>query len=121
LDALTIKQTVAFTRRFNSQLHFVHVGPAGEPAVDLEKKLFEINYVYADAEMPFIFSKVVGDDVVEGLHQYAYDHRIGLFVFVTHHRSFWDKLMHHSVSKDMLLHTGIPILLIHADGDTIEE
>jgi nucleotide-binding universal stress UspA family protein len=117
LDAPTIKQTVAFTRRFNSQLHFVHVGPAGEPAVELEKKLFEINYVYADPEMPFIFSKVVSDDVVEGLHQYAFEHRVDLFVFVTHHRSFWDNLMHHSVSKDMLLHTGIPILLIHADGD----
>lgn len=118
LDPLTIKQTVAFSRRFNSQLHFVHVGPAGEKSTDLEKRLFEINYVYADPNMPFIFNKIVGDKVVEGLHEYAFEHRINLFVFVTHHRSFWDELLHHSISKEMLLHTSTPVLVIHADTDT---
>ncbi|MDX2135108.1 MAG: universal stress protein [Saprospiraceae bacterium] len=120
LEALTIKQTVAFARRFNSQLHFVHVGRPGEEGVDLEKKLFEINYIYADPEMPFLFSKVTGEDVVESLHEYAFHHHIGLFVFVTHHRSFWDNLLHHSISKDMLLHTGIPVLIIHSDSDSKE-
>lgn len=117
LDPLTIKQTVSFARRFNSQLHFVHVGPAGENGVDLEKKLFEINYVYADANMPFIFKKIIGENVVESLHDYAFEHRINLFVFVTLHRSFWEELLHHSVSKDMLLHTSTPVLVIHSDTD----
>lgn len=118
LDPLTIKQTVAFARRFNGQLHFVHVGQPTEKGVDLEKKLFEINYVYADPEMPFVFSKVVGENVVESLHEYAFEHRIDLFVFVTHARSFWDELLHHSISKDMLLHTNTPVLVIHAETDT---
>ena len=117
LDPLTIKQTVAFSRRFNAQLHFVHVGQPGETGVDLEKKLFEINYVYADPEMPFIFSKIVGADIVESLHEYAFEHRIDLFVFVTHQRSFWEDLLHHSISKDMLLHTNTPVMVIHAEAD----
>ncbi len=117
LDPLTIKQTVAFSRRFNSQLHFVHVGQADEKGVDLEKKLFEINYVYSDANMPFIFSKIIGDNVVESLHEYAFEHRINLFVFVTQHRSFWSEMLHHSISKEMLLHTSTPVLVIHADSD----
>lgn len=117
LDPLTVKQTVAFARRFNGQLHFVHVGEAGEKGVDLEKKLFEINYVYADPEMPFLFSKIVGANIVESLHDYAFEHRIDLFVFVTHQRAFWDDLLHHSISKDMLLHTNTPVLVIHADTD----
>jgi nucleotide-binding universal stress UspA family protein len=117
LDPLTIKQTVSFARRFNSQLHFVHVGQPGAEGVDLEKKLFEINYVYADTNMPFIFSKIIGENVVESLHDYAFEHRINLFVFVTHHRSFWEDLLHHSISKEMLLHTSTPVLVIHADTD----
>lgn len=117
LDPLTVKQTVAFARRFKGQLHFVHVGQAGEKGADLEKKLFEINYVYADPEKPFIFSKIVGTNVVESLHEYAFEHRIDLFVFVTHQRSFWADLLHHSISKDMLLHTNTPVLVIHAEGD----
>lgn len=117
LDPLTVKQTVAFARRFKGQLHFVHVGQPGEKGVDLEKKLFEINYVYADPDMPFIFTKIVGDNVVECLHEYAFEHRIDLFVFVTHQRSFWGDLLHHSISKDMLLHTNTPLLVIHAEAD----
>ncbi len=118
LDPLTVKQTVAFARHFKGQLHFVHVGPAGESGDELEKRLFEVNYVYADPAMPFVFSKVVGDDVVGSLHEYAYEHRIDLFVFVTHQRSFWEELLHHSISKEMLLHTSSPVLIIHADADT---
>lgn len=117
LDPLTVKQTVAFARRFNGQLHFVHAGEPGEKGVDMEKKLFEINYVYSDPERPFIFSKVVGNNVVESLHEYAFEHRIDLFVFVTHRRSFWDEVLHHSISKDMLLHTSTPVLVIHAEAD----
>jgi len=116
LDALTIKQTVAFARRFNSQLHFVQVGQAGEKGSDLEKKLFEINYVYADPDMPFLYNRIVGDDLVESLHHYAFQHRVGLFVFVTHQRAFWENLLHRSMTKEMLLHTGIPVLIIHADN-----
>ena len=117
LDPLTVKQTVAFSRRFNSQLHFVHVGQPGEKGTDLEKKLFEINYVYADANMPFIFNRIVAENVVEGLHEYAFENKINLFVFVTHHRSFWEDLLHRSISKEMLLHTSTPVLVIHADTD----
>jgi len=117
LDPLTVKQTVAFARHFNGQLHFVHAGQAGESGEELEKKLFEVNYVYSDPARPFIFSKVVGEDVVGSLHEYAYDHRIDLFVFVTHRRSFWEELLHHSISKEMLLHTSSPVLIIHADAD----
>lgn len=117
LDPLTIKQTVAFARRFNGQLHFVHAGEASETGADLEKRLFEINYVYADPDMPFIFNRVIGENIVESLHEYAFEHRIGLFVFVTHHRSFWEDLLHHSISKEMLLHTSTPVLVIHADSD----
>lgn len=117
LDPLTVKQTVAFAHKLNGQLHFVHAGPAGESGGDLEKKLFEINYVYSDAERPFLFSRVIGDNVVESLHEYAFEHRIDLFVFVTHQRSFWDDLLHHSISKEMLLHTSSPVLIIQAEGD----
>ncbi|MBK9335897.1 MAG: universal stress protein [Lewinellaceae bacterium] len=117
LDPLTVKQTVTFARRLEGQLHFVHAGQAGETGVDLEKKLFEINYVYADPGKPFIFSKVIGANVVESLHEYAFEHRIDLFVFVTHQRSFWEDVLHHSISKEMLLHTSSPVLIIHAESD----
>lgn len=120
LDALAIKQTVTFARRFSGQMHFVHVGPPGEQGVDLERKLFEINYIYSDPEMPFIFQKIVGEDVIDAMHEYAFMQRTDLFIFVTHHRSFWESILHRSISKEMLLHTSAPVLVIHAENDILE-
>lgn len=120
LDALAIKQTVTFARRFKGQMHFVHVGPPDEQGVDMERKLFEINYIYADPEMPFIFQKIVGEDVIDTLHEYAFSQRIDLFIFVTHQRSFWESILHRSMSKEMLLHTSAPVLVIHAENDILE-
>lgn len=120
LDALRIKQAVAFVQRFGGRTHFVHVGPAGEEKVDLERKLFELDYEHTDPENPFLFSKMVGDDVVEQLNEYAYQHRIDLMVFVTHQRGFWETLMHKSITRKALLGAGLPILIMHSDDDMLK-
>ncbi|MBX2893617.1 MAG: universal stress protein [Saprospiraceae bacterium] len=117
LDALRVKQAVAFVQRFGGRVHFVHVGPAGEEGLDLERKLFEVDYQRSEPEHPFIFNKVIGDDVVEQLNDYAFQHGIDLMVFVTHQRSFWENLLHKSVTRKALLGAGLPMLIMHADDD----
>lgn len=119
LDALRIKQAVAFAQRFKSQLHFVHVGKPGEKGVDLERKLFEINYRYSNADFPFHFTNMVGDDVVEQLYEYTQTHKVDVLAFVTHQRSFWDNILHHSITRDVLFDTFTPVLVMHADNDMI--
>lgn len=115
-DPESVAQTLAFARRLGGQVHFVHVSPPGETGTEqLEARLRQINDEVGGAGHPFIFSRVIGDDVVEALHEYAFDHRIDLFVFVTHQRSFWAELLHHSITREMLLHTSTPVLVIHTD------
>lgn len=120
LDALRIKQVVAFIQRFGGRIHFVHVGPPGEEGLDLERKLFEINYEHAGPEHPFLFSKIVGDDIVEQLNEYAYEQRIDLMVFVTHQRGFWESLLHKSITRKALLGAGLPMLVMHSDSDMLK-
>lgn len=111
-----VAQTLAFARRLGGQVHFVHVSSPGEAGVeDLEARLHQINDDVSGGTHPFIFSRVIGDDIVEALHEYAFDNRIDLFVFVTHQRSFWAELLHHSITREMLLHTSTPVLVIHTD------
>lgn len=120
LDALRVKQAVAFIQRFGGQIHFVHVGPAAEEGVVLERKLFELDYEHSDPEQPFIFNKMVGDDVVEQLNEYAFQHGIDLMVFVTHHRGFWETLLHRSITRKALLGAGLPMLVMHSDDDMLK-
>ncbi len=112
-----VAQVLAFARRLGGQVHFVHVSPPGKSeAEQLEVRLREIHAAEASPDHPFRFSRVVGDDIVEALNEYAFDHRIDLFVFATHQRSFWSELLHHSITREMLLHTSMPVLVLHT-GD----
>lgn len=120
LDALRIKQAVAFIQRFGGQIHFVHVGPAGEEGLDLERKLFELDYEHSGPEHSFVFNKMVGDDVVEQLNEYAFQYKIDLMVFVTHQRGFWETLLHKSVTRKALLGAGVPVLVMHSDADMLK-
>jgi len=119
LNPLSVQQTVSFTKRFDGQVHFVHVGPGGERDLDQQRERFEASFGDADHGKPFIFSKMVSDDIVGALYEYAFYHRIDLMVFVTHHRAFWDNILHKSVTNEVLASSDIPILVIHSDDDML--
>lgn len=118
-DPEKVKQVVAFSKKFDAQLHFVHVGKVQERGEKLERALFEVNYKYSDPEKPFIFQKMIGDDVTEKLHEYAFYHKTDLFVFVTPRRGFWQNLVHRSKTRDMLLNTHTPVLVVHQFNDLV--
>ncbi len=119
LNPLSVQQTVSFAKRFEGQIHFVHVGPGGERDLDKQRERFEASFGDADYSKPFIFSKMVSDDIVGALYEYAFYHRIDLMVFVTHHRAFWDNILHKSVTNEVLASCDIPILVIHSDDDML--
>ncbi|MCB9306870.1 MAG: universal stress protein [Lewinellaceae bacterium] len=119
LDALRVKQAVNFAKHFGGRLHFVHVGAADEKGLDLERKLFEIHYEHSDPEFPFLFTRVMGDNVVEQLNDYALFHKIDLMILVTHHRSFWEGLLHKSITRKALVGAGVPLLVMHSDDDML--
>jgi nucleotide-binding universal stress UspA family protein len=62
---------------------------------------------------------MVSENVVEALYEYAFYHRIDLLVFVTHHRSFWDNILHKSITNEVLASSDLPLLVIHSDDDML--
>jgi len=119
LNPLSVQQAVSFAKRFEGQIHFVHVGPGGEQDLDTQRERFEAIFKESDYQKPFIFSKMVSEDIVGALYEYAFFHRIDLMVFVTHHRTFWDNILHKSVTNEVLTTSDIPILVIHSDDDML--
>ncbi len=119
LNPLSVQQAVSFAKRFEGQIHFVHVGPGGEQDLDTQRERFEASFKESDYKKPFIFSKMVSEDIVGALYEYAFFHRIDLMVFVTHHRTFWDNILHKSVTNEVLTSSDIPILVIHSDDDML--
>ena len=117
LNELAVQEAVSFAKRFDAQMHFVHVGPGGEKNLEAQRERFEEAFLESGYNKPFIFSKMVSDDIVGAIYEYAFYHRIDLMVFVTHHRAFWDNILHKSVTNEVLSDSKIPILVIHSDDD----
>lgn len=119
LHALSVQEAVAFVTRFDGQIHFVHVGPGGEKSLDEQRERFEAIFTDTGYNKPFVFSKMVSEDIVGALYEYAFYHRIDLLVFVTHHRAFWDNILHKSITNEALATSDLPILIMHSDGDKV--
>lgn len=119
LSTLRIQQAVSFAQHFDGQVHFVHVGPGGEKAAIVVREAFETIYQESQPERPFQFAKMVSDDVTGALYEYAFYHRVELMVFVTHQRSFWENILHHSITREVAASTDLPMLIIHSDDDMV--
>ncbi|MEO0005854.1 MAG: hypothetical protein RJA20_50 [Bacteroidota bacterium] len=117
LNSLSVQQAVSFARRFDGQIHFVHAGPGGEEGLERQRKIFEAEYGSVNPDRPFIFNKMVSEDITGALYEYAFYHRTDLLVFVTHHRKFWENILHKSVTNSALLTSDLPVLVIHSDDD----
>jgi nucleotide-binding universal stress UspA family protein len=115
VNTITVRQAMHFARFFDAQLHFVHVGPATEKDYRPERRLFEMAYHSAHENKPFLFTRILNDAVAPSLYEYARRHNVDLLVFVTHQRSFWESIMHHSITREVAASSQWPILVIHSD------
>lgn len=60
---------------------------------------------------PFHFRK--GKDVTEEVLDYIEDNSFDLLVVVAHQRGFWEGLFHKSISKSLVKHAKLPLLILN--------
>jgi nucleotide-binding universal stress UspA family protein len=115
-----VKEAVNFSKIFKAVLHFIHVHKNDEnPAlnISLEDKLFNILFKDGDPDFAFNMASVDANTISEGLNTYIGENDIDLTILVTHHRNFWERILHKSVTKAMAINTNIPILVFHDDDE----
>jgi nucleotide-binding universal stress UspA family protein len=108
-----VYEVADFANHFKAKVDFVHVEHA--KSVQNIDRLFEELFAEVDAGFPFDIHTVQNNDIVAGLRQYSEENGIDLMVFVSKHRSFWQNLIHHSISLNMALTTNKPMLIMHFD------
>jgi nucleotide-binding universal stress UspA family protein len=57
--------------------------------------------------------KLEKGDIAESINDYISEHGADLLVLAKHNRSFFDRLFHRSLSKQMAYHTQIPLLVLN--------
>lgn len=111
-----IHQVVRFTRKLEGTLHFVHIHDThGAPDENVIERIFDTLGAGAFGDLSYIVEMINGQKVVDELNAYILENEVDMLVAVTHHKSFWEKLVQHSVTRDLVRHAGIPTLVLHKD------
>lgn len=113
----TLRIVVDWAKYFKSNLHFVHVETSSNDELKEPIRHFFSHYIeqYAPSTTHSIKS-IQAPSAMNGLWKYSSKNDIDLVVVVSHHRDFWERFNHHSVSKDLSLHTKLPILYLYSDA-----
>ena len=109
---------VDFAQYFATKLHFIHVDGAVEaPENDHSHAIFKRVLAQKGLFAPYSIEHINATTVSEGVNDYCLRNRMDLMIAVTHHRRFWDDLIHYSVTKELAWHTHLPILCLHSDDE----
>jgi nucleotide-binding universal stress UspA family protein len=111
-----VRMAVDFAQYFATKLHFIHVeGVLEDPQSDATHALFKCVLAQKGLFAPYSIESIAATTVSEGINDYCQRNDMDLMIAVTHHRRFWDNLIHYSVTQELAWHTHLPILCLHSD------
>ncbi len=86
----------------NANIHFVHI----------KAKSQGVDVVYMDQPYPtFDFTVSYADTVEDGIMDNLKKSKADMITFFKPHRSFWERLYHSSVTRKVLYHSRLPLLI----------
>jgi nucleotide-binding universal stress UspA family protein len=115
LSRRAVLKLMDFNDLFRARIHFVHVNEDDSENRREREKLFAPLFNNPDPEFAFEIVEVTASTVQEGLTNYLRENTVQLAVMVTEHRGFWQRLFHHSDTKQMVLHPEVPVLVLQID------
>jgi nucleotide-binding universal stress UspA family protein len=107
---------VDFAGRFSAGIHLVDIHENKEKGrYKVSEQLLEQQLNDKLPKLEFKMAEVESSSIWEGLNRYADDNEVDLFVMVTKHRSIWENILHKSVTRQVAVHSKLPILILHVD------
>lgn len=119
MDEDVVSLIKAINTDLKASLHFVHVRQPGETSNTFEEtKVNLIEGLLSKKEPPFDFEvmEVEGSNIAESVSQVAHEKDADAVAMITKHRGLWEQLFHKSQTRQIALHTSIPLMVFHT-GD----
>ena len=106
-----------FALAIDAGVHFVHVEDFSADYKENIAKIIWAELFSADdaPSLSFEIHTISGGDKIEELRKYAEENEVKLMAFVSKHRTFWQNLVHKSVTEHMAISTEIPMMVMHLD------
>lgn len=117
-DLKNVRQTVPVTeimqlaRLFNAHIHVLNTGKEGNFNPDIIAQSTALTHMFADITPAYHF--ITSNDTDEGIMHFAEENNIDLLIVIPRHHGLVDKLIHRSHTRQMVLHSAVPVLSLHA-------
>ena len=112
-----VRQMVALASFFRSQVNFVHISQ--DYGVDnfeaVKEEIFETLEEYSDLEFSYLILDAHADSPLEGIQQFADENDMDWIVLVNRQRGLFNNILGLSMSKELSLNPGRPLLIFQDD------
>ncbi len=99
---------------FQAQIHVLNIVPEEQEllySVNKTVESFKVSHLLKDVEHSFDFTK--NDDVIDGINDFAEEHKMDMIVMVAQKHTLFQNLLHESNTKRMAFHARVPLLILH--------
>ncbi len=111
-----LEEIMDFIKVFESHAHFVHVSTHEDSEFEyLQDNIERTILAYGDPRINLSMVTTKGNDVISELFTYVDNLEADLIIFVAQSRSFWNQVVHKSMTKKALLESKIPVLVFHSN------
>lgn len=113
VETTPVEEIKSLVKDFHAELHVLHVsreaGDAFDPTTVEESGL--LNEMLEDVNPKYHF--IGKEDVDEALTEFAVKNKLDLLIVVPKSHTILDRLVHKSHSKQLALHSQVPIMSVH--------
>ena len=113
-DQVSLRKLLTLVRPFKMPVHCVHIAQEGYSPFD-SVRMDALDQQIKDAYPEFdIRCEVISQkDVILGLQNYIVENKIKLIAMTTHKRGVIERFFNPGISRKMLFHTEVPLLVFH--------
>ncbi|GAB4403840.1 MAG: universal stress protein [Bacteroidia bacterium] len=112
-DLQVIDQLLDYAAVFGARVSCVHIQTQGSQWNRLDRSVFEKVYQLERDQESVTFYTLNENDIVAGLQRFVAANRVDLMAMLCHQRSMMNRLYHESLTREMTLHTSVPLLAFH--------
>lgn len=115
INAKAIQVLVHFASYFAAEIHVLHIVTNKDKLTPEQVDAYRKQFSFESGYVPVVYHIVDALDhsVAHAIEAYIEENKIDIVAIVTHHRKFFDKLFHPSITKKLAVHAKQPLLAFH--------
>ena len=114
-DGNALRKLIGLAKPLETHIDIVHIDDTKEnPFINFDLNHFKEKYIGDEAELTVDFDLILNKNLSQAIEKYVADHSIDIVSVTARKRNIFTGLFHPSLTKELLFHLDIPMLIFHS-------